>query len=433
MNYVGKCIDDGWKNAPVVRCKINELGTKFKEVSARFSIPDGRYTYELLYIHRPKSKRLIVSFSGGGRTKQPIYPRFLRWKYADALESAFLCIDDPMYSLFPDNPNVMWYLGCKDDNKFAIQEAIKKIVDVICSKLSISPENLIFLGSSGGGTQAIKMANYMPGTKCLAINPQFVLKNWKPEIVDFFTKNGISLEEYDELKLNARSFFCFIENLKSKKDNEEQWQLFAESNKIHKSELGVSLPLTNLLLWCHESEGAPDPHISNPEKALPVLLNLIEHVQKEGRINESDKKYFDCLTVSNMDYWKVQSEKYKAEISIPTSIIPILCSFIKGVDGNFELINSGAKENHVEFSYACIPENVIKLDVFLYKEAYLFRLIIDKKYDTPTKFDTWFDCKTWSKQYCYSFNVSEAGLSNGAIAHFISVFCMAKINRIESL
>ena len=28
MNYVGKCIDDGWKNAPVVRCKINELGTK---------------------------------------------------------------------------------------------------------------------------------------------------------------------------------------------------------------------------------------------------------------------------------------------------------------------------------------------------------------------------------------------------------------------
>lgn len=151
MNYVGKCIDDGWKNAPVVRCKINELGTKFKEVSARFSIPDGRYTYELLYIHRPKSKRLIVSFSGGGRTKQPIYPRFLRWKYADALESAFLCIDDPMYSLFPDNPNVMWYLGCKDDNKFAIQESIKKIVDVICSKLSISPENLIFLGSSGGG------------------------------------------------------------------------------------------------------------------------------------------------------------------------------------------------------------------------------------------------------------------------------------------
>ena len=138
----------------------------------RYSIEYNHTTFECLFFPS-LCKKLVVSLCGGRDTYR--YPRFLRWKSYNYLNANFLCIEDPMYEIFPDEKCVFWYYGTNDEWYI---EKMSHIIHKFITLLDINIENVIFLGSSGGGTTAIHLANIFAGSCAVAMNPQYDISKW---------------------------------------------------------------------------------------------------------------------------------------------------------------------------------------------------------------------------------------------------------------
>ena len=127
--------------------------TQFKTINDLFNnINNGRFSIELDNIHfeclfyKNNGKYLYVSYNGA---QMPNLPNFPRWSYYHLLEGSFLSIEDPMYYKFP-NLKIGWFYGTKESS-YIIKSI--DIIRIICKKINVDEENIIFLGSSGGGMQ----------------------------------------------------------------------------------------------------------------------------------------------------------------------------------------------------------------------------------------------------------------------------------------
>ena len=196
---------------------------KFIEGQFRYTIVHHDVPFECLFFPA-KSKKIVVSFCGG-RLYGSQYPHFLRWKQYHYYQANYLCIDDPMQFVYNDRQRVYWYYGDKDtDLSSYIEDILKRIMYL----LDITCENVIFLGSSGGGTMSIRMANKFNGSCSIAMNPQFYLGTWNPNYTAWFQKKlQVNLMGEDMFGRNTAhpyqndSRFFLLLNAASPKDCEQ--------------------------------------------------------------------------------------------------------------------------------------------------------------------------------------------------------------------
>lgn len=136
-------------------------------------------------------KKLNVFLSaGGGQIKDGIIPSFQRVGWHPWFDGVNVNIADPTYSAYPNKLYTGWYLGNEhQDAVLSVRDVIRRIQ----TRLDISNENVVIIGSSAGGTSALKLANIIPGSTAIAENPP-VYPHQRTS-AKAFSSIGIDLEE----------------------------------------------------------------------------------------------------------------------------------------------------------------------------------------------------------------------------------------------
>ena len=307
-------ISDWIGEEPVVFTDINNISLD----KSRFVVDINSIWYECLFLPNKTSDTLVVSLSGGGRSINNRYPRFLRWKYANKLQANMLCIDDPMYKGNNDR-GVRWYYGTKETSY--LKEMVP-IIKRISSILNIAYENIIFIGSSGGGYAANYLANVMDGTNAISMNPQFLPMNWKNgKIMEIFKQsydidlsNMNDIHERNNFIVKAKnSVFLEVINASSTDDYVGQFLPFCKNNNIV-PHYGLSHQ-NNVITWLHCTD-AFSLHSANPsDLGLLISISLLRYFRKTHDVsscynlslvlNEELRSKFEIKKeLANIQYWK---------------------------------------------------------------------------------------------------------------------------------
>lgn len=268
-------------------CAVDDF--VIKEGQHRYSIESNGVVFETLFIDNPKSDILYVSLTCAAHDS---YPIFMRWSWHTFLDAKMLCIDDPSYENYKLR-YTRWFYGTKE--KSYLQSMIPVIQKYI-EQLHIERNNVIFLGSSGGGYAALYLANAMHGTNAFALNPQIMPGRWrKGKFIPQYKKNGIDLLGEDihhrnNLVLNAPdSKFFIVYNMLSP-DDVPQLNLLCANQHIMPNDLCYGIRQhQNIILWLHASAGAR-PHGCNPERIeLKILEFLLIQTHYGATINDFTK------------------------------------------------------------------------------------------------------------------------------------------------
>lgn len=200
---------------------INEI--TLDKITDRFSFAEDGVTYQVYFPSPNKhNKRLYVSLSGGARGDNSI--KFDRWSWKDDLSGNLICIEDPMYSKFPDI-FIGWYFGDKNQSYL---EPIARFIKKICQIYHFN--QIVLLGSSASGFAACYLSQFFSNIIVLALNPQVDISKWKPWTVDRFeAKSGLKLNcmnksRYsivDYINNDTNNSFFFYFNLKSSWDRRQ--------------------------------------------------------------------------------------------------------------------------------------------------------------------------------------------------------------------
>ena len=274
----------------------------------RYTVTSGGVDFELLHLPK-KRKKLYVSFVGGtDNGEKRRYPTFLRWKYSAFLDGDYLGIDDPMFEGFTGH-GVMWYYGTETVSYLRL---LVPVISGFMRKRGIAPEHVTFLGSSGGGTAALYMAELMDGTTAFAMNPQYDLENWKPFVTEYFDRAlGIDLSAEDALGrnhirlTNTRSLFFITENMASPNDRRQYGAFFDRQDLPVK--YGVA-DHGNIVTWLYHAR-SNTPHSALPDKVELAVLEFLRDEKRRGK-NVDEFRPFSYLLGEQL------SKRYELETKI---------------------------------------------------------------------------------------------------------------------
>lgn len=296
--------DTGWMKQEPVKSTYDSF--EIKDGQKRYTIEHNGVPFECLYLPRP-GKKLYVALSGGGSITTRKYPSFLRWKYQNILDGSVLCIDDPMYYFHPEFKLVQWYYGTND---ISYLHYVVDIVKKFMEKMSLTGKDVTFLGSSGGGYSSLYCSNMIDYSSAIAVNPQFVLKDWNSPIVyDQFKTYGIDLAKEDKFGrnfpriTNKTSHFVIILNSKSYQEYERQFEPFFERQGIT-PHYGIA-QFDNIVTWIHGTDYESNVHSAIPHKNGFAFANFLLNKLIEG---EDVSKYNGLGHLAN----EVIYEKYEA-------------------------------------------------------------------------------------------------------------------------
>lgn len=196
--------------------------------SGRFSLTTNNATYEC-FIRASKAKRLFVMLSGAGRQNSDI--NFARVSWGGQLNGITLNVEDPMYIRHPGLA-VGWYYGTA---QVSYMDEIAEMARRISHANGIQARDIIFVGSSAGGTAALYLADAVKGSTCLAMNPQVIPARYH-YAGKFKEITGIDLKATDPLgrtnlrrvSQNRDSRFIVCCNLLSREDFKVQVQPWLE-------------------------------------------------------------------------------------------------------------------------------------------------------------------------------------------------------------
>ena len=177
----------------------------------------------------------------------------------------------------------MWYYGTKEVSYLKL---LVDIVKKVMGQFSIDAGDVTFVGSSGGGYSALYCADMLDYSSALAMNPQFVLKDWYyPVVYDSFKKIGIDLGADDKfgrhvLKLtNRTSNFMIVMNAMSSEEWEQQFTPFFNLHGIS-PKYGITQK-DNIITWLHTTDYS-QPHLANPLQNGMMFANHILNKVKSG-------------------------------------------------------------------------------------------------------------------------------------------------------
>lgn len=155
-----------------------------------------------LYRVHNNTDKIIVFFNGAINGDLNNDPTFMRWSWANENNLSFICFDDPIVSC-TQQTNLGWYIGTSNHD---IQEFINDILEHIIKSLKISPKNIIFYGSSGGGFAAMMAAIRLRGSVAVVSNPQTNIFKYYKTASQRFIK---SFFENEDVSSNSSIYYRF--------------------------------------------------------------------------------------------------------------------------------------------------------------------------------------------------------------------------------
>lgn len=286
-----------------------------KLCSGPFSVNIADVNFECYY-HADKISTLSSSLrylyvfytsARGGSDPSPKAPHFVRWSYypmIESMNSALLCIDDPMIQECEAEDLVLaWFYGTKETSYIRLS---LDIVRAVCRNLHFSYENIIFFGSSSGGYTGLYAASMLEGAMAIAINPQVYIQSW------IYTKKferltGIDLKEKDSLcrndlirliKDNKKSRYVIIFNAMSNEDYNSQLSPFCADMEIF-PHYGLNKK-NNVLLWIYNAKGTNAPHNAFETRNI---FQGIDHISKRFYAGEQPEK-MQAMALFINRYWE---------------------------------------------------------------------------------------------------------------------------------
>lgn len=205
------------------------------------------------FFHYKEGKPLYVILNGTRAAGYRGRPQFSRWSYYKFLNGSMLNIADPMLDLF-QGLVLGWYYGT---TKVNYRQIVAELVLRIATMYHIKESDIIFVGSSGGGAAAIECANYVKGSKVVAINPQLVLaEHVYAKRFTEITKNNLQNDKQGHrhnaifyLQENQYTEFILIVNMRSIEDIKQLQNVCKEKGISVKYGLNI---YDNLIIWIYD-------------------------------------------------------------------------------------------------------------------------------------------------------------------------------------
>lgn len=263
--------------------KDNKIKYAFNEWNelpeGRFAVDYKKFRFDCVF-HRNQGP-LFVILNGALFGK---IPEFKRWSYYNFLQGSMLNIADPMYHRFKDL-KLGWYYGDEENN---LREYLSFVILKAARMLGLSNQEIIIMGSSGGGAAAIQTGSFINGSTVIAINSQIKLALYYYHET-FKEITGIDLCKQDKFnrndtinylmkESNLSTNFVFINNIRSAVDCDQIDHLL--SRLPVRPKYGIS-QYENLTFWLYDavasgkggSHGAQEYH--QIFYAIAFLVNCI--------------------------------------------------------------------------------------------------------------------------------------------------------------
>ena len=174
------------KSIPYERLKAE----RFRSTeSAVYDIVWNGVHFEFFIHYKPESTRAVILGTGDvGGTK--LRPSFDRISWAKELPGTAIYYFDP--TVYLGESTVGWGYGTND--RWYLED-MAFLLHTILTKLGISAENALFYGSSAGGYMSMCLAA-MLGSRATVINPQFIVENFWPRLVERFKQSCLKEGEH---------------------------------------------------------------------------------------------------------------------------------------------------------------------------------------------------------------------------------------------
>ena len=281
---------------PVIKITIDDIkNTDFTTVNpAIYEIFVRGYKYEILVNVKNNYKKAVV-FGTGAVDRSKSLPRFNRCSWADDIDATCIYYSDPtLYKT--EQVRLCW---CYGDNSDWCLKTIAHLITKILVNLSISLDNTLFFGSSGGGFTAMALATILRG-RATVINPQFFARN----TIDFFDsfKETVNYDDTNLIEsridilelIKSEGYLApihLIINFASERDFEFQYKPFVE--KMYQN--GFNMPLYNITEYYNERghNGMP-----SKEKCIQIIENDLTQGALIVKLQKA-LKYTDCLIMPN--------------------------------------------------------------------------------------------------------------------------------------
>ncbi len=217
----------------------------------------------VLYVFLPAARELSASL-----------PRFIRWSRHSLIQGSVICIEDPMYYNYP-NLKFGYFIGNKTED---YTKYLALVIKKIAFHNNIPENNIIFYGSSAGGTVGINVSKYFNNSLSFSINPQILPKvprrfndNFKENIGTDLTK--INSTHYTKNALsNNNSKIIIMCNKQSIEDFRTIAEFMNENDIEFDSEFTIK---NNVAIILYSSFGNPNPHNCFETPALFKLLQVL--------------------------------------------------------------------------------------------------------------------------------------------------------------
>lgn len=194
--------------------------------------------------------------------------------------------------------------------------------------LNVDGNNIIFMGSSGGGQIVFECASYIENAKAVAINPQIKLKEWSFYAEQFSKITGIQLggdkwhrdDAIYFLKQNEKHLKILIVNLRSKDD---MLQVKHVSDELCiKIKYGINyFSSYNLIIWIYDGDMEPFLPAHSTQEFYCIFF-IIEYLAK-GSLPENNSLFLLFNEFWNYRY-KVE-KKCRLEYKTPDMFIAHKC------------------------------------------------------------------------------------------------------------
>lgn len=286
--------------------------------------------FEFCIHYKPESTRAVILGTGDvGGTK--FRPSFDRISWAKELPGTAIYYYDP--TIYLGESTVGWGYGTND--RWYLED-IAYLLHTILTKLGISAENTLFYGSSAGGYMSMCLAAMLE-SRATVINPQFIVENFWPRLVERFKQS--CLKEGEHLlpeRTHAASVFQnenyfpplhIIQNIRAERDVQTQLTPFLASLCSHPVDCGNRLNIEfyaddgghgampskeTCLLQIEEDlsrplpqsgELSPAPEGSFRHRLAAGLVGGTEEAQ-ESWTAEDDEKLYLIITIDTEDKYE---------------------------------------------------------------------------------------------------------------------------------
>jgi poly(ribitol-phosphate) beta-N-acetylglucosaminyltransferase len=329
--------------------------------------------YEFLVRFSSNNKNLICFGSGAYYPKKFSPPVYNRHRWQSEFEESVIYYNDP--TLYNNSKITLgWGVG-KNEEWYLL--SISEIIRILASKNRVTPENILFFGSSGGGFTSIILSTLFKNSAAIVNNPQVFVMNYNKAHIDnmmeaCFDNSDLDtvLNEYghrfDAIRMFKREGYIppinYLINIDSKADVINQLMPFINSllsfdNFNHQMKV-LSYPNPEGHNGLLEKEDTLQL-IKNHFLKKPVdITHIIKDKDQFLKINTTNVEYDDGISVITPSY---KGEKHISKLldsiknqELPYNLFEVIIVINGVLDGTYQIIKDFEEKNpdiNIKISY----------------------------------------------------------------------------------